>query len=57
MLAIWNKVKAILTAPITQDLDPLNLALITGIVMVSFIGWLIVIKYMREAPAIIAGKV
>ncbi len=57
MKNIWTEIKAILTAPLGQKLDPIQLFLIVGLVLVSISAWLIILKYMTASVATIAEEV
>lgn len=56
-MGIWNEIKAILTAPLGQKLDPIQLFLIVGVVLVSISAWLIILKYMQAGISTIADEV
>ena len=60
MANIWTNIKGILTAPLGQKLDPVQLFLIVGLVLVFISAWLVILKYMRagmEAGITIAKEV
>ena len=57
MQCIWAEIKNILTAPLGQKLDPVQLFLIVGVVLVSIAAWLIILKYMQAGISTIADEV
>lgn len=57
MKNIFNEIKAILTSPVNNRLDPLQLFLIVGLVMVSIAAWLIILKYMTAGAAAVIEEV
>lgn len=54
---IWTEIKGILTAPLGQKLDTVQLFLIVGLVLVSISAWLIILRYMQAGVSTIAGDV
>ena len=57
MQGIWTGIKNILTAPLGQKLDPVQLFLIVGLVLVSISAWLIILKYMQAGISTVAEEV
>lgn len=54
---IWTEIKGILTAPLGQKLDTVQLFLIVGLVLISISAWLIILRYMQAGVSTIAGDV
>lgn len=57
MRNIWTEIKAILTAPLAQKLDTVQLFLIVGLVIVFISAWFILLKYMKAGISAIAEEV
>lgn len=57
MKNMWAEVKAILTAPLNNKLDPVQLFLIVGLVMVFVTAWLIILKYMQAGVSAVIEEV
>lgn len=57
MKNIWTEIKAILTAPLNNKLDPIQLFLIVGLVIVSISAWFIILKYMQAGVAAVIEEV
>jgi hypothetical protein len=57
MQNIWTEIKGILTAPLTDEMDPVQLFLIVGLVIVSISAWLILLRYMQAGISTIAEEV
>lgn len=49
MLALWNKVKDILTAPLVGELDTVHLFLALGVVLIGLIVWGFVLRTIALA--------
>jgi hypothetical protein len=57
MRNIWTEIKTILTAPLGQRLDPVQLFLIVGLVLVFVTAWLIILKYMQAGVSAVIEEV
>jgi hypothetical protein len=57
MKNIWTEIKGILTAPLAERLDPVQLFLIVGLVLVFISAWLILLRYMQAGISTIAEEV
>jgi len=57
MKNIWTEIKNILSAPIGQKLDAVQLFLIVGLVLVFISAWLIILRYMQAGISTIAEEV
>lgn len=57
MQNIWAEIKGILTAPLGQKLDPVQLFLIVGLVLVFISAWLILLRYMQAGISTIVEEV
>lgn len=56
-MPIWSEIKAILTAPLAEKLDPVQLFLIVGLVLVFVSAWIILLGYMDTGISAIAEEI
>lgn len=57
MKNIWTEIKNILSAPIGQKLDAVQLFLIVGLVLVFISAWLVILRYMQAGVQAVAEGV
>lgn len=46
---LLSDIQAILTAPLTENLDMVHLFLLVGLVLVCIAAWIIILGYIRAA--------
>lgn len=48
MQDLWNKIKSIVTAPLTSDLDMVHLFLLIGLTLVFIGAWLMILNDLAK---------
>lgn len=46
---IWADIQAILTHPVTDDLDMTHLFLLVGLILVMIAAWIFILKHIEAA--------
>jgi len=49
MSKLWNDIKNILSAPLTNELDITHVFLLTGLILVFIAAWIMILGHIRAA--------